>query len=450
MSTMAQSPSPAAEPTPSGAPGAAAVDPRAYVRMLLVALGLGPVAAAAAVVFDSVVAQLETLLWHDVPDWLSLSGTPWWYAALVPALAGALTAAALKLPGHGGHGPLDGLGLGAPPPIYVIGTVLAALAALSMGIVLGPEAPLTAIGLALGTLAARLARLEGPAATAMAAAGAFAAISTIFGGPLTSSLLLFEAVAASQLVPAGMLSRVLVPGLLAAGTGTLLFTGVADWDGVHEIQLSVSGLPVYDNVRIVDLAWALPLAIAVTVGVIAIQQGARRLAATGAGRLPVLIGAGLAIGLLAAAFGALADRPDDLVLFSGESAIPAVLAEGSAGVLVLLLAAKALAYGLALGAGFRGGPVFPAIFLGVAGGALAALALPGFELTPAVCAGIAAATVAALRLPFTGVLMGTLLTGQAGREALPITIIAAVLAWLTVFAVERRAASGQRAAANGR
>ena len=102
-------------------------------------------------------------------------------------------------------------------------------------------------------------------------------------------------------------------------------------------------------------------------------------------------------------FRAIADRPVDLVLFSGQTALPTIIAEGSAGVLALLVVAKGLAYALSLGAGFRGGPVFPAIAIGVAAALVGADLLPGFETTPAVAAGIAAGTAAVLRVPFTAV-----------------------------------------------
>ncbi len=92
-----------------------------------------------------------------------------------------------------------------------------------------------------------------------------------------------------------------------------------------------------------------------------------------------LVVAGALVGALAVAFRALADRPVDLVLFSGQTELPDVVAEGSASVLLLLVVAKGLAYALSLGAGFRGGPVFPAIALGVAVGVMSADVLPGLE-----------------------------------------------------------------------
>lgn len=116
----------------------------------------------------------------------------------------------------------------------------------------------------------------------------------------------------------------------------------------------------------------------------------------------MLVAGGLAVGCLAELADLLgADSRD--VLFSGQAALPNLIVEGSAGVVVVLLAAKAIAYGICLGCGFRGGPVFPAIFLGVA--------------------------------------LATLLVGTAGLDAIPAAVLAASGAWLTVTALDKRPAA---------
>jgi H+/Cl- antiporter ClcA len=158
------------------------------------------------------------------------------------------------------------------------------------------------------------------------------------------------------------------------------------------------------------------------------EQSSRRPAA-------LLVVAGLGVGTLAGLFRATADRPVDLVLFSGQAELPDVVAEGSAGVLALLVLAKGLAYALSLGAGFRGGPVFPAIALGVATAMVAANLLPGLHTTPAVAAGIVAGTTAVLRVPFTAVLLASLLVGESAFEIAPIAVLAAAVAWLVATAL---------------
>ena len=408
---------------------------RTYMLALAAAALAGIPVAAAAVLFDSVVHGLTTVFWTDIPkDLLDVGEPPWWYVLLLPTLAGLLTWPVLKLPGKGGHSPADGLSFAPAGPKLAASTILAAFISLVLGIVLGPEAPLVALGLALGTVAGRLATKNQVMASMVALAGGFAAISTVFGGPLASSLLLFEAVATSGKFQSGLLQRILVPGLLAAGIGQLVFTGVAGWSGVHEIALTIPGLPHYGSVRLVDIPISLLIAIVTAAFVLA----ARRLGSLSfhriGGRLPVLVAGGLGVGLCAVLFHEISGKPLGLVLFSGETGVGGILTQTSAAVVVGCLFAKATAYALSIGAGFRGGPVFPSLFLGVAVGVLMTITFSGFSITAGVAAGVAAAAAAALRTPFTGALLGALLVGSAGTNTIPLAIIAAVLAWLIALA----------------
>ena len=321
----------------------------------------------AAVLFQTLIHDVIHLVWDVIPDEFGWSEPSWWYVVLVPALAGLLVAAAVRLPGHGGHSPLEGLGADPIPPIALTSILPAALATLGLGLVLGPEAPLIALGLGLGALAVRLIRMEGTGAQLLVFAGAFAAVAALFGGPLVAAFLLFEVTAASGKIPAQQIGRALLPGFVAAGTGALVFTGVADWSGLHQANLALPSLPPYETLRITDLAWCLLMAVAIATIVVVIRHLAHGVATQSAlGPVRVLVVAGLGVGVLAVVFRAATDQPVDLVLFSGQAELPAVVAEGSAGVLLLLVVAKGLAYALSLGAGFRGGPVFPAIAIGVA------------------------------------------------------------------------------------
>jgi H+/Cl- antiporter ClcA len=409
---------------------------RAYVKTLVLAALLGVPVAFAAVLFQTAIHDVTHLVWDVVPDDLGWSEPAGWYVILVPGLAGLLVAAAVRLPGHGGHSPLEGLGAEPIAPIALTSILTAALATLGLGLVLGPEAPLIALGLGMGALAVKLVRLEGTTAQLLAFSGAFAAVAALFGGPLIAAFLLFEVTAASGKIPAQQIGRALLPGFVAAGTGALVFTGVADWSGLHETSLVLPSLPPYESVRIADLAWCLPMAAAVAVIIVVIRHLAHGVAAQSTrGAEALLIVAGLLVGALAVLFRATADRPVDLVLFSGQTELPAVIAEGSAGVLILLVVAKGLAYALSLGAGFRGGPVFPAIAIGVAAAMVAADVLPGLDTTPAVAIGIAAGTTAVLRVPFTAVLLVSLLMGPSAFDVAPIAVLAAAVAWLVATAL---------------
>ena len=188
------------------------------------------------------------------------------------------------------------------------------------------------------------------------------------------------------------------------------------------------------------------LLLAVVVGVVtaiifaAIRVLATRVDVTGGARLglPVLLlGGGLTVGALALIADGLGASSQD-VLFSGQASVPALVTEDSTRIIAILLVAKALAYAVCLGCGFRGGPIFPAIFLGIG---LATLAVVWFDVSPtwAIVVGTAAGTAAGTRMVLTSMLFGGLLAGTAGLDAIPAGVLAAAAAWLVVTALERRA-----------
>ncbi|MBV9445147.1 MAG: RDD family protein [Streptosporangiaceae bacterium] len=71
----------------------------------------------------------------------------------------------------------------------------------------------------------------------VAAASSFAAISTLLGSPLLGAFLLMEASG----LGGPLLGVVLLPGLLAAGVGALVFAGLDAWTGLGAFSLSVPG-----------------------------------------------------------------------------------------------------------------------------------------------------------------------------------------------------------------
>ena len=89
-----------------------------------------------------------------------------------------------------------------------------------------------------------------------------------------------------------------------------------------------------------------------------------------------------------------------------------------------LVVAKGLAYAISLAVGFRGGPIFPAVAIGVMVGVLASIALPDFALAPGVVAGLAGGAAASLKLPFFGALLAALLVGLTATGTAPIAMIA--------------------------
>jgi chloride channel protein, CIC family len=391
-------------------------------------------AALVAAGFLVAVHQLEDLMWQDLPDALGYSTPPWFLVLFLPVIGAAVVAFARRwLPGDGGHEPLQGISMAPTPLAAAPGVALAALGTLSFGAVLGPEAPLIALGSVVGVAASQLVRLGQRENAVLATAGSFSAISALFGGPLPAGVLLVEAGVGlgAALIP------VLVPGLVAAACGYLIFTGLGDWGGLDATSLAVPGLPAYDGVTVEDLLVAVAVGVVAGAMIVAIHREARRIARLrerGVGMVALLLAGGLAVGCLGVVANALGAASPD-VFFSGQAAVPDIIAEGSAGIVIVVLVAKAIAYGICLGCGFRGGPVFPAIFTGVALASLAVIALDT-SATLAVAVGTAAGMAAATRLLISALVIAALLVGTGAVDAVPPAVLAAAAAWLTASALE--------------
>jgi H+/Cl- antiporter ClcA len=416
----------AADPGAGAAPNPAELlRSKAYVRLLVLAALVGVPVSAFAYFFLKVVAELQDVIFFD--------SAPTWWPLPVVAAGGFLTALAIRyLPGTGGHSPADGFHAGgAPtPPRYLPGILAASLATLIFGAVLGPEAPLILIGSGLGMLAVRLAARDAPdtAGAVIAAAGSFAAISSLFGSPLLGAFLLLEASG----LGGPMLGVVLVPGLLAAGIGSLIFLGLDSWTGFGTLSLSIPGLPPFDRPTVAMFGYALAFGLVAPLVGMLIRRGALAVRPLVERRMVLLMPVvGLAVGGLAVVFEQVTDKGASEVLFSGQSQLPGLVGQASAwsvGALLLLVLCKGLAYSLCLSS-FRGGPVFPAMFIGAAGG-IAASHLPGLSLVPALSMGIGAMCCTMLSLPLTSVLLATLLLASDGVQVMPLAIVAVVVSYV--------------------
>ena len=201
--------------------------------------------------------------------------------------------------------------------------------------------------------------------------------SALLGSPVLGAFLLME----SAGLGGATLGMVLLPGLLASGIGFLVFVGLD----------SLTGLGV-----------------------------------------PTLL-----VGILAVGYAATTGNQTAEVLFSGQSALGPLLANSAdypLGALLMLLACKGLAYALSLSS-FRGGPIFPAMFLGAAGG-IALSHLPGLPAVAGAAMGIAAMSTVMLKLPMTSVLLATLLLTADGLTVMPLVIVAVVVAYVTAARLE--------------
>ncbi|MGW8486099.1 chloride channel protein [Streptomyces sp. NPDC055886] len=425
---------PPVTPLPAPEDPYAAVRTRKYAGLLLMAAVLGVPVSAIAFGFLALVSELQSLTYTELPKALGFDATPSWWPVPLLGVAGLLVGLVVRrLPGGGGHRPAEGLvSTGAPPAADLPGIVLAALVSLGVGAVLGPEAPLIALGGLAVWAAGRVKRdLTPDARSLVGASGSFAAVSALLGSPLLGAFLLMEVAG----LAGPMLGVVLVPGLLSAGIGALIFTGLGSWTGLGTYSLTLGEVPPAATPDAAGFGWALVLGVAAALA----GAGIRRLSLVLQERVErrtVVATAvmGLVVGALALVYAETSGKDGSEVLYSGEHELGHLLsasAEYSVGALVLLIICKSLAYCASLSC-FRGGPVFPAMFVGAVGG-VALSHLPGLPLTAGFAMGVGAMCVAMLRLPMTSVLLATLLLGREGLTVMPLVIVAVVAAYVVTL-----------------
>ncbi len=417
--------------------------PRALLALLALAAVTGLLVSFAAWGFLEATHQVQVYVFTTLPHDLGYHGEPpyWLYVAAL-ALSGLLTGLAIqRLPGNGGHVAANGLAVGGslPQPRDAPGIILAGMATISLGAVLGPEAPLIGFGSALGVMTIRAVRRDTPdqVQAIMGAAGSFAAVSMIFSSPILAALLLLEALGLDR----KRMPLVLLPGLLAAGIGSLTSTGLGSITGLNTSDYALDPLKVaaFPTPTVPDFGWTILLAAGVAVLCVCTRLLGLRLHPHFAGReAKVLPLAGAAMALIAVAFDAITGQSAQNVLFSGQDQLPGLVAGAeswSVSALIFVLLFKGLVWGVSLG-GFRGGPTFPALFIGAAAGILASQ-LPGFDMTPAIGVGMAAGVVAILKLPVTAVVLSSVLIEQGGAGSGPLIIVGVVVAYLVTLAVEK-------------
>ena len=252
---------------PAGDP-AALLRSRGYLVVLGFAAVLGIPVSAAAYGFLALVSYLQKEIFVRLPHGLGYPAAPIWWPLPVLVIGAVAVALVIRyLPGDGGPSPAYGFKVHQPPsPAQLPGVLLAAIATLSFGIVLGPEAPLIALGGGLAVAASRLLAaspigkqgLPDEAVKVVAASGSFAAISALLGSPIIGAFLLMEASG----LGGAMMILVLLPGLLASGIGSLIFTGLGHWTGLGSFSLAIPGLPRVGTPTVGEFCWAVLIGLA--------------------------------------------------------------------------------------------------------------------------------------------------------------------------------------------
>lgn len=406
-------------PTPSPSPSE--TPRRVELRQIPPALAIGIGASLVLLGINALAEEFKDVLWNDLPDALGIGGySSLWIIVMLTATGIAVGLVVWKVPGHAGPDPASG-GLGGAPlaPGVVPGLLLAATLALAGGVSLGPENPIITANIALTYWLGRKAAPSVPAAAWVALASA-ATIGALFGTPVAAALAISEALA-GQPGPGSLWDRLFAP-LVAAGAGSMTA------ELLSEPTFDV-GLPPLTDPGWGDLLAALTIASAAAVfGLASCYLFPYLHAAFGRLRHPMLMLplGGLVLGLLGALGG-------QLTLFKGLEQVKELttsIGSSSSGELAKLAVVKLLALLVAASCGFRGGRIFPAVFIGTAFGLFAQALVPEVHPAVAVSSAVLGVLLATTRLGWISLFTGAVLAPSPAMLA--VLCLATLPAWLIV------------------
>ena len=347
--------------------------PRARTMLLLSlpAVAIGIASSLILIVVMKIASVLQNLLWQRLPGTLGIAqDSPLWIIGVL-TLTGIAVGLVIRFSqGHAGPDPACEPLIGAPvPPSALPGLIVALILGLAGGVSLGPEHPIITVNIALAVaigarLLPRVNRMEW---TILASAGT---IGALFGTPVAAALIFSQTLNGSSEVP--LWDRLFAP-LMAAAAGALT-TGL-----FFHPHFS---LPIahYGQMQMTDiLSGAIVAAIAIAAGMVAVWCLPRLHAMMHQMKNPVLV-----LGIGGFILGILGVIGGPVSLFKGLDEMQQMVANQafSTSDYFLLAVIKLAALVVAAASGFRGGRIFPAVFVGVA------LGLMLHEHVPAVPAAI--------------------------------------------------------------
>ncbi|MFB6849713.1 ion channel protein [Streptomyces sp. NPDC056373] len=394
---------------------------RALLPSIVPAVVVGVISSLILVGVEVAAEQLQDVLWETVPDALGIGrySVAWMFAVLT-ATGVAVGLVVWKVPGHAGPDPAT-VGLDAPvlPPVVLPGLVLVTALMLAGGPSLGPENPIITVnvGLAVWLGGRFIPRAPGRIWPALAEA---ATIGALFGTPVAAALAISELLARRE--TRGMLWDNLFAPLTAAAAGSLTVT-------LLDHPSFALNLPSFGRAGWSDLLASIVVA---SVGALLALCAVRAFPYVHAAfrRLghPMLTlpAGGLVLGALAALGG-------HLTLFKGLDEI-ATLAHDpdgwSAGEFAVMTVVKLAALVVAASCGFRGGRIFPAVFVGTTLGLCAHALVSGVHPSVGVSAGVLGVLLAITRQGWLSLFVAAVLVAEPGIIAL--LCIASLPAWLLV------------------
>ncbi|MGA5322295.1 ion channel protein [Streptomyces seoulensis] len=402
-------------------PTAPTAPARALLPLILPSVTVGIVTSLVFVGVSTAAEQLQHVLWGPLPDALGVGRySVLWMFVMLFATGVAVGLVVWLVPGHAGPDPAT-LGLDAPvlPPRVLPGLVLAVGLMLAGGPSLGPENPIIAVnvGLAMWLGQKLVPRAPDSLWPVLAEAGT---IGALFGTPVAAALVISEALAGRPL--RGRLWDNLFAPLTAAACGAITTTLVAR----PTFDL---GLPPFGHPRWNDVVAALVIASAAALfGMCAVRVFPYVHTAFHRLRHPMLMlpAGGLVLGALAAAGG-------PLTLFKGLTEVGELARDPdgwSAGQFAVLAVVKLAALVVAASCGFRGGRIFPSVFIGAAFGLCAHALVPAVQPAVAVATGVLGMLLAITRQGWISLFTAAALVSSPAVLAL--LCIASLPAWLLV------------------
>ncbi|GAB1336967.1 ion channel protein [Streptomyces sp. E-15] len=411
----------AQETTQQVPPSAPTAPARALLPFILPAVVVGVAASLVFVGTSAAAERLQRVLWGPLPDALGVGRhSVLWMSAVLVATGIAVGLVVWKVPGHAGPDPAT-VGLSAPvmAPVVLPGLLLATGLMLAGGPSLGPENPVIAVNVGLAAwLGVRLAPRRPD--TLWPALAESATIGALFGTPVAAALVVSEALA-GQPMRGRLWDNVFAP--LTAGTCGAVTTALVAHPSFD------LGLPPMGRPRGADVLAALVVApAAALLGMCAVHAFPYVHAAFARLRHPMLM---LPAG--GAVLGALAALGGPLTLFKGLSEV-GVLArdpEGwSAGRFAAMAVVKLAALLVAASCGFRGGRIFPAVFVGTALGLAAHALVPAVHPSLGVATGVLGMLLAITRQAWVSLFTAAVLVASPAVVAL--LCVASLPAWLLV------------------
>ncbi|GAB2460420.1 H+/Cl- antiporter ClcA [Conyzicola lurida] len=399
---------------------------RTLLTLSLPAIVVGVVSALMLFAVEWVVHELENGVWELLPHALGIDASSgWWIFGVLTATGLVVGLVVWLVPGHGGRDSATVELIAPPLPLSTLPSLaLVAVVGFAGGASLGPEAPVIAINTAL--LVALIRKLW-PAIPVESVVMVTAAgtIGALFGTPVAAALVFTGLVGARSGHNAhggdALWDRLFLP-LLAAASGALTTSALAT------PSFSVD-LPAYVEVAPADLLSAsVVAAIGALLGLaaaVAMPRVHRLFRLLRNPALYITLG-GVVLGLLGAVGG-------EITLFKGLSQMGRLVAERDAFdavAVVLIVVVKVLALVVSAAAGFSGGRIFPAVFVGVALGVLANDLLPGIPLVVGVAGGVLGMVLAVSRDGWISLFIAVAVTGSI--TVLPVLCIAVLPAWLIV------------------